>query len=118
VRSKLDLVLQTDAGENPPIHTARGEAADRAMYLVATEALAAIEPRSPKLASEVERLLGTAPDPQAEITRWLEHAARLPTHDFGEVTLRPFDADALATMERQLRSYGGSQESDIPARGE
>ena len=111
-------VLQTDAGEDPPIHTARGEAVDRAMYLVATEALAAIEPRSPRLASEVLRLLGIARDPQAEITRWLEDAARLPTHDFGDVTLRPFDAEALATMERQLRSYGGSQDSSSPAKSD
>jgi hypothetical protein len=85
--------------------TARGDALDRAAYLLAIEATSALAPEMADLVEAVRMLVGLDADPSPGLERWLQQAGRHGRFDFGQPTFRPVQPSDAQALDEQLKKY-------------
>lgn len=85
------------AGPNP-IHTARGDALDQTMFLLASEAIAAVDSLNPYVASVARQTIRLPDDADRQIEAWLSRAWEHRHFDFGGPSFGPIDLDQLRSL--------------------
>jgi hypothetical protein len=88
----------------PRIHTARGDALDRSVYLLAIEACAAAERLAPDFARVTRRLIGLPADPDADVERMLATMGQHGDFDFGQPAFAALDEDERDAHWRELQA--------------
>jgi hypothetical protein len=88
----------------PRIHTARGDALDRSVYLLAIEACAASERFAPDFARATRRLIGLPADPDRDVERMLATMGQHGAFDFGPPMFAAFDEDERDAHWRELEA--------------
>ncbi len=100
------------SGRSAPIHYARGEALERAWYLLAAESISTLAAIAPELATTARQIIGLPENPDDEVARWIEAARQLGQFDFGESAYRVLDEAAAREIDEHVRRY--ASKSGLP----
>jgi hypothetical protein len=94
----LASLQEPDPGGRDPIHTARGDALDQVLFLLAGEALAALEALSPSVADAARDAIRFPADADRQVEAWLNRAWAHRDFDFGGPSFGPIDLDELRNL--------------------